>query len=77
MRILGLAVLFSMFIVSPAAAARHATPTGQVVHTRRAPVAMHRMSPPFRGNHVFEKPQPVTRQARGERSEREAGRRER
>jgi hypothetical protein len=80
MRILGLAILFSIIDISSVAAAKHATPSGQVAHSRRAPVAMHRMFPPFAGNHVYEKPQqesrPQPRQVR-ERSEREAGRRQR
>ena len=26
---------------------------GKVVHTRLAPVVMHRVSPPYRGQHVY------------------------
>jgi hypothetical protein len=35
-------------------AAKHAS-NGRVVHTRLAPVIVHRISPPYLGNHVFEK----------------------
>lgn len=27
---------------------------GRVVHTRRAPVVMHRALPPFKGQHVYQ-----------------------
>ena len=27
---------------------------GQVVHSRRGPVVMHRVLPPFRGQHVYD-----------------------
>jgi regulator of protease activity HflC (stomatin/prohibitin superfamily) len=81
MRFLGLSIVFSLFLISSATAAKRAMPSGQVAHSRRAPVAMHRMSPPYRGNHVYEKPQPEARQARAEReasrAEREASRAER
>ena len=30
------------------------SPVGQVVHSRRGPVAMHRVLPPFRGQHVYD-----------------------
>jgi hypothetical protein len=80
MRAVGLTLLGLLSLASSALAAKHATSSGQVAHTRRAPVAMHRMFPPFAGNHVYEKPQPdprsEPRQAR-ERSDREAGRRPR
>lgn len=35
---------------------RGAMPTGggQVVHSRRAPVALHRAVPPYRGVHVYQ-----------------------
>jgi hypothetical protein len=40
---------------TPVAEARGRTtaPNGQVVHSRRAPVIMHRAVPPFRGVHVY------------------------
>jgi hypothetical protein len=28
--------------------------SGHVIHTRRAPVVMHRALPPFKGQHVYE-----------------------
>jgi len=76
MRTFGLAVLLLVFLALPAAAAKHATSSGQVAHSRRAPVAMHRMSPPYRGNHVYEKPKAETRQSPGA-GDRESGRRDR
>ena len=76
---LALVMVVSAFV--PASAAKRAAPSGQVIHTRRAPVAMHRMSPPYRGNHVYENPPSEERQARTEReanrAEREASRAER
>jgi hypothetical protein len=55
MRTHGLAVLLLLIVALPAAAAKHSTSSGQVAHSRRVPVAMHRMFPPFAGNHVYEK----------------------
>jgi hypothetical protein len=40
-------------IPSIAEAARYRTPTGQVVHTRRLPVALHRAVPPQHGKHIY------------------------
>ena len=37
-----------------AQARQYGTRGGQVVHTRRAPVVMHRALPPFKGQHVYE-----------------------
>jgi hypothetical protein len=34
--------------------ARYMADNGQVVHSRRAPVIMHRVVPPFRGVHVYQ-----------------------
>ena len=80
MRMIGLLLGF-VFLAAPAFAAKHATSSGQVAHSRRAPVAMHRMFPPFAGNHVYEKPpteiRSEPRQARGERNDRETSRRPR
>lgn len=77
MQFRGLTVLLVIAFALPAFAAKHATPDGHVVHSRRAPVAMHRMSPPYRGNHVYEKPPAEPRPARSEREDRESSRRER
>jgi hypothetical protein len=77
MQIRGLALLLAIVLTLPAFAAKHATSDGHVAHSRRAPVAMHRMSPPYRGNHVYEKPQAEPKPTRGERDDRNAGRRDR
>lgn len=42
--------------VPSVASARRVSGAGNVVHTRRAPVMMHKMVPPFRGVHVYDKP---------------------
>ena len=78
MQIRGLAPLLVIVLALPAFAAKRVTSDGHVVHSRRAPVAMHRMSPPYRGNHIYEKPpQPEMPPARAEQGDRGAGRRER
>ena len=43
-------------LISPLAleARQYRTGGGQVAHTRRAPVALHRALPPFRGQHVYQ-----------------------
>jgi hypothetical protein len=38
-----------------AEARQSASGRGQVAHTRRAPVIMHRAVPPFRGVHVYQR----------------------
>jgi hypothetical protein len=49
-----LVMLTIAVVLSASAEARqYATPNGQVVHTRRAPVVMHRLVPPFRGVHQY------------------------
>lgn len=70
-------LLLLLVFTLPAFAEKRALPDGHVVHTRRAPVAMHRMSPPYRGNHVYEKPPEEPRQARTNREQRETSRRSR
>jgi hypothetical protein len=77
MRICGLSALLLLGLTLSAHAAKRATPDGHVAHTRRAPVAIHRMSPPYRGNHIYEKPQQETRPARTERDDSEPTRTER
>jgi hypothetical protein len=79
MQIRVLSVLLVVALTLPAFAAKRATSSGQVAHSRRAPVAMHRMFPPFAGNHVYEKPKPQAepRPARAERDDRESSRRDR
>ncbi len=51
--VLSLALLFALPFA--AQARQYSSPKGgQVVHTRRAPVVMHRALPPFKGQHVYE-----------------------
>lgn len=55
-RILLAAAMFVLPIVagpSAAEAARYRAPTGQVVHTRRLPVVLHRLVPPQYGRHQY------------------------
>ena len=52
----GLVVGFSLGISSTSALARQQAINGQVVHTRAAPVVLHRAVPPFKGVHVYENP---------------------
>ena len=53
MRIVALIAAF--MIVSPASVfAEQYSRGGQVVHTRLAPVIMHKAVPPFRGAHTFQ-----------------------
>jgi len=48
--------VISIIVGTPDAFARqYVTARGQVVHTRRAPVVVHRVLPPFRGQHVYGK----------------------
>ena len=54
MRSAALLVLVSLSLFAPAAVrADQYVSGGKVVHTRLAPVVMHRLSPPFRGRHVY------------------------
>jgi hypothetical protein len=46
--------LLTIGLASTASAEQYPTASGQVVHTRRAPVVMHRVLPPFRGVHVYQ-----------------------
>ena len=48
-------VAFLLLSTLPLAAQARQYPSrgGQVVHTRRAPVIMHRAVPPFHGVHVY------------------------
>jgi hypothetical protein len=57
MRYIVLALTLGLLAISPAAAEarQSANGRGQVVHTRRAPVIMHRAVPPFRGVHVYQR----------------------
>lgn len=48
--------ILTLAVASSSAEARQSSNgRGQVVHTRRAPVALHRAVPPFRGVHVYQK----------------------
>jgi len=53
MRILALIVL--VLVASPSVSrAELAVSSGQVVHSRLAPVIAHKVVPPFRGVHVYQ-----------------------
>ena len=64
MRIAMLSLLVVSALVLPAFArgGKSYTVGGQVVHSRRAGVIMHKAVPPFTGVHVYEK-QPTSRRA--------------
>ncbi|HTN73887.1 MAG TPA: hypothetical protein VL096_01520 [Pirellulaceae bacterium] len=47
-----IAVLFAS-LPTIAEARQRRTNEGQVAHSRRAPVVMHRALPPFKGQHVY------------------------
>ena len=49
-------LLATMIVLSSATAilARQRYEGGHVVHTRRAPVVLHRAVPPFKGVHVYD-----------------------
>ena len=49
--LLALAVVLAPSLVH---ARQYAAGNGHVVHTRRAPVVLHRAVPPFKGVHVYE-----------------------
>ena len=51
--LLGLAAAYLSIATLPAEARQARTPSGQVVHTRRLPVVLHRMVPPQYGKHVY------------------------
>jgi hypothetical protein len=57
MRYLVFALSLGLLAVSAvsAEARQSASGRGQVVHTRRAPVMLHRAVPPFRGVHVYQR----------------------
>ena len=44
---------FASIATKPAEAKQYRLPDGRVAHTRLAPVVMHRVSPPFKGQHVY------------------------
>jgi len=57
MRLLIIAALFLATIAPAAQAARRGTQSdgsGHVVHSRRAPVVLHRALPPYTGIHVYQ-----------------------
>jgi hypothetical protein len=54
MRKIVVALLFVALMPMAAAAEQYVAPSGQVVHTRVAPVVVHRILPPFRGVHVYQ-----------------------
>ena len=41
------------FSTSTAEAKQYRTADGKVAHTRLAPVVVHRISPPYKGQHVY------------------------
>ncbi len=51
--LIALVILGSMSAALNSAEAKQYQRGGNVVHTRMAPVAMHRMFPPFTGIHVY------------------------
>ena len=54
MRALALSFVAAVILSMPSAvSAVQYESNGKVVHTRLAPVVMHRVSPPFRGQHVY------------------------
>ncbi len=46
-------MVVSSLSLSSVEAAQYQARGGQVVHSRMAPVLMHRLLPPFRGQHVY------------------------
>lgn len=52
--LLALLVIAAPMLASDAQARQYASRSGHVVHTRRAPVVMHRLVPPFKGVHVYQ-----------------------
>jgi hypothetical protein len=54
MRAVALSFVAAVILAIPStASAVQYESNGKVVHTRVAPVVMHRVSPPFRGQHVY------------------------
>jgi hypothetical protein len=53
MRKIVVALLLVTALPLAASAEQYVAPSGQVVHTRVAPVVVHRILPPFRGVHVY------------------------
>jgi hypothetical protein len=51
--VVALALSTAPFAITPAAAKQYRTADGKVAHTRLAPVVVHRISPPFKGQHVY------------------------
>ncbi len=51
--LIGLVVLGNLSATMNSAQARQYSKGGNVVHTRRAPVVMHRTFPPYTGIHVY------------------------
>ena len=54
MRKIVVALLLVVALPWGASAEQFVAPSGQVVHTRVAPVVVHRILPPFRGVHVYQ-----------------------
>ncbi|MDX1945831.1 MAG: hypothetical protein SFU86_10580 [Pirellulaceae bacterium] len=57
MKTIAIAVLLLLVLPLAAQAARRgqwSDGQGHVVHSRRAPVVMHRIMPPFKGIHVYQ-----------------------
>jgi hypothetical protein len=65
MRCIGLALVLIAMAASAEARGRSYSAGGQVVHSRRAPVIMHRAVPPFGGVHVYDKSEAPRRAERG------------
>jgi len=52
----GIVAGIGLCVSSNTVLARQQAVNGQVVHTRAAPVVLHRAVPPFKGVHVYENP---------------------
>jgi hypothetical protein len=44
---------FASIAPTPAQAKQYRLPDGRIAHTRAAPVVIHRVFPPFKGQHVY------------------------
>jgi hypothetical protein len=47
------AIVVVLFVSSVGQARQYAAADEMIVHTRRAPVVVHRVSPPFHGRHIY------------------------
>jgi len=54
MRLAALILVLLLAAPAVATAEQFVTPDGHVVHTRLAPVVVHKVFPPYRGVHVYQ-----------------------